>query len=251
MSDENEIPQPGDRLGRVALLVGVVAKDKTNEHDGYSYQSENAIKFAVHKACMEVGVVPSGVSFSVLSDEWVAARSGAKRNLVKVICSLQVDMGTYQGLGAGIDYGDKALMKAQTAALREAWKNALTIPSAEVNDPEADQSDVNDPAPPERSSGGTRQAPRAARRSPPRGRAPQENGEAKLPNMNWLGESAGAPLSEVPTSLLARYVEWRGEHPATGRWAQTEPALLDAIADELAGREENGDPGPPDPEGEE
>ena len=249
----------GARLARVAALVGVVPKDKTNTHDGYSYQSEAAIKDAVHRACMEVALVPDSVEYEVISDEWVPSRQGAKRNLMKLRCILRVDgKGPFHGLGAGIDYGDKALMKAETSSLREAWKTALTIPSIGSPDPEADESDVNDPAPvqaappapppapQEAAPPAPRPAPRRqapaphpaeARREPEPRRREERGGEPRLPNMNWLGENAGLPISEASLSILKRYIQWRIERPALPKWQAREQQLLDAVAAEINLRE--------------
>jgi hypothetical protein len=134
MSDEGG----KERRGLVAAMaeVGAVAKDKTNKHSKYSYQSEEAIKQAVQAALIATSTVPDSITMEILSDDWRDGKQG-QQNIIKVRVSLVFDGRPYQGLGAGIDYGDKALMKAQTAAIREAWKTALCIPTSSL-DPEND-----------------------------------------------------------------------------------------------------------------
>ena len=128
------IDDTGERIAAVMRQVGGIRKDKRNQHANYDYLSEEAVKRAVQRAMCEVGIVPTSVTYEILSDAEVAAKKGGTQNLVKVKAVITFGAHRYEGLGAGIDYGDKALMKAQTAAIREAWKTALVIPSG--NDPE-------------------------------------------------------------------------------------------------------------------
>jgi hypothetical protein len=114
--------------------VGRLEKDKRNDHFKYDYLSEEAVKAAANRACSESGVWPKSIRISPYSDEMVTGKRGST-NLVKCKATIEFDDGiVYEGLGSGMDQGDKALMKAQTAALREAWKNCLIIASG--HDPE-------------------------------------------------------------------------------------------------------------------
>lgn len=117
------------RIAQATKSVGVLGKDRTNNHDNYSYLSEEAVKQAVQKVIAEFDIAPSGIGFKILSDDWRSGRQ-AEVNLIKLVCRLEWPDGTFcEGLGSGRDYGDKALLKAQTSAVREAWKNRLTIPT--------------------------------------------------------------------------------------------------------------------------
>lgn len=131
----------GENLLQAMACVGYIQKDKRNKHSNYNYLSEEATKKAVQAALLKSGVMPSSIRFETLTDEWLPIGKG-KQNIVKVLVTITFGTSessgqrTYQGLGAGVDYTDKATMKAQTSALREAWKNVFCIPSG--NDPEED-----------------------------------------------------------------------------------------------------------------
>ncbi len=136
----NEAEQQ-DKLVRVMGAIGALAKDKTNKHSRYDYMSEEAVKTAAQRAMVEVGVAPTEVIVTILSDVWISGKQG-QQNMIKVEATIHFEDRHFSGLGAGIDYGDKALMKAQTAAIREAYKNAFCIPSG--GDPEEDSPNVNE-----------------------------------------------------------------------------------------------------------
>lgn len=134
--------------------MGRIAKDKRNEHSRYDYLSEEAVKAEVRKVVAEHGLDPKITTFEVLSDEYRQAKQG-EQNIVKVRAVLEWDGGIRcEGLGCGIDYGDKAILKAQTSAIREAWKNRFII--ATGHDPEADE--ATDQAGPSKPSTAPRQS---------------------------------------------------------------------------------------------
>lgn len=129
------------RIAKATAEVGVLSKDRTNTHDRYSYLSEEKVKQTVQRLIAEHQIAPQHIDFELICNEWIEAKSGAKRNLVHLRCIMTWEDGSHVvGLGSGIDYADKALMKAQTSAVREAWKNRLTIPTGD--DPEKDDSDT-------------------------------------------------------------------------------------------------------------
>ena len=123
-------------LSRLMAHVGVVEKDKTNNHFHYSYQSEAAIKLAAQQAFIAVGSAPTSIEFEILSDEWVKLGRHDNVNLVNVRCTIHFQGGKFQGLGSGSGTDDKSVMKAQTAAYREALKAMICVPSQ--GDPEDD-----------------------------------------------------------------------------------------------------------------
>jgi hypothetical protein len=121
-------------------------KDRRNAHGGYDYLSEEAVKVACHRAMVSAGIALEGVRLEILSDSMVKAKSG-EANMVKIKAILKIGGCHYEGIGAGIDYGDKAMMKAQTAAYREALKLAFVIGTG--LDPESDEQSptLGDPPP--------------------------------------------------------------------------------------------------------
>jgi len=133
-------PTPEALSTRFAHAIGALGrlqKDKRNEHSRYDYLSEEAVKAAVSKVVAEFDLAPFKTRFEVLSDVWRAAKQG-EQNIIKLRCILEwAGDQVCEGLGCGIDYGDKAILKAQTSAIREAWKNRFII--ATGHDPEADE----------------------------------------------------------------------------------------------------------------
>lgn len=132
-----------DLLQRVALAAGEIGsleKDRKNLHQGYDYLSENAVKKATRNAMVKHGILPDHILFDVTASEWRRGKQG-ELNHVTMRCRLLWGPLTnphseVQGYGSGQDYGDKAIMKAQTTALREALKSRFSIATGQ--DPEAD-----------------------------------------------------------------------------------------------------------------
>lgn len=185
------------RVAKATASVGVLGKDRTNTHDGYDYLSEAAVKRAVQQAIAEFDIAPQSIHFEVLSDEWRDARSG-QANYVKIRCILTWNDESFaEGLGCGRDYGDKAILKAQTAAVREAWKNRLTIPTGE--DPEKD--DARAP----RSNDRARPAPRPQQRqaAPQQARKPASTPPPKPSNGNGEAPKPSKLENDLTISLIA------------------------------------------------
>ncbi len=249
----------GEKLASALASIGAIAKDKRNTHSGYDYMSEEAVKLAVHKVLAAEGLVPD-VECSIVSDEWVPAKNGGQRNLVKVVCSITVDGHSSSGLGAGIDYDDKALMKAQTAAVREAWKNMLVIPSG--GDPEASEAADNAQAVEQRVTDNRRiEAAAKEAANPPSGPSEGYAFEGRtltVPRWKSYGDEAGIPLEQASNATLADVVsamakdrsandpKWGPRNRATGAAAETELARrVEAEASNDGGGWVGGDEPPP------
>lgn len=124
--------------------VGYIQKDKRNEFHKYKYVSAEAVLSAVNTAMLEARLSSCPI-FEIMSEDKTDRGQGKTPDrIVTVRCSLfatDADTGLEQRLavafGCGQDTGDKAVMKAQTAALKYAWMTALNIPTGD--DPEADE----------------------------------------------------------------------------------------------------------------
>ena len=127
------------KLVKVMGRVGYVQKDKKNSHFKYNYLSEEAVKREIQAACVAENLALE-VSVEILD-------GGLNHLIIKAqVEFIDPDTGhsvISEGVGQGKDNTDKAAMKAQTAAVREAMKNACCIPAG--NDPEGDDS-VDSPA---------------------------------------------------------------------------------------------------------
>jgi len=120
-----------EKLSEVMAEVGYVQKDATNSSfHKYRYASAEAVLKKVNSALSERGIA--------VSSEAELTHYDGGHAIVRL--SLTFHDGdeslTAQGLGEGSDKGDKATMKANTAALKYALANAFMISWGD--DPEAD-----------------------------------------------------------------------------------------------------------------
>lgn len=126
------------RLSRAMASIGRLRKDGHNRDQNYAFLSEAAIKDAVQRALAAEALFPCRVSFEILERREVVSKHGKVGSHYDVACHVEFrengDLVQLSGVGSGADYGDKALMKAQTAAHRELWRAAFCIPAG--TDPE-------------------------------------------------------------------------------------------------------------------
>ena len=125
------------KLADVMAEVGYVQKDATNEFHKYRYASAAAVLSKVNAALSSRGIAVSSMAELVAHDRI----DGAKPKTIAVvkltlIFNDGIDALQIEGLGSGEDTGDKAVMKANTAALKYALANAFLISWGD--DPEAD-----------------------------------------------------------------------------------------------------------------
>lgn len=198
------------QIAEAAVAIGALEKDGQNDQQGgYRYLSEKAVKAAVRQHVYGRGMAPD-LRVEIISDEWHPyGRQGHMANFVKMKCSIDVLDGHVtrhgEGLGAGVDYADKATMKAQTVAVREAWKNLLGITDGQ--DSEADP--VGDEGP----------APRETRKEP----------EEQRDAIPYGGKNCGRLIADLDTQALEWYAE-KADHD----WVR------DACTQELLKRTDDG-----------
>ena len=125
-------------LAEVMAEVGYVQKDGTNSHFKYKYASAEAVLKKLN-AALSQRKIALGSTVELLNYE-------AGNAIVRITLTLMrgTDFLQVSGLGQGQDKGDKAVMKANTAALKYAVANAFLISWGD--DPEADAS-TDSPAP--------------------------------------------------------------------------------------------------------
>ena len=119
-----------EKLAEVMAEVGYVQKDAVNDFHKYKYASAEAVLKKVNTALSSRGVaVGSSAELVHYADQ---------RAVVKLALTFHDgdEHLTVEGLGEGSDKGDKATMKANTAALKYALANAFLISWGD--DPEAD-----------------------------------------------------------------------------------------------------------------
>jgi len=126
------------QLAEVMHEVGYVQKDSMNDFHHYKYASAEAVLKKVNVALSSRGIAAS-TRAELVSQEIIKTDKGAK---VLAVVKLSMDFTdgqesiTAEGLGSGMDSADKAVMKANTAALKYLVANAFLISWGD--DPEAD-----------------------------------------------------------------------------------------------------------------
>lgn len=118
-----------------------ITKSGNNSFHGYKYATCSDVLLKVNSALTKNGIA-SIVSPELVSLVDVTTSKGNVEHLATVkadITLIDQDSGetfTLRGLGSGQDAGDKAVMKAQTAAIKYAYLLSLAISTGD--DPEAD-----------------------------------------------------------------------------------------------------------------
>lgn len=120
-----------------------IAKNGTNNFHGYKYATSADVLEKVNAALTKHGIA-SVATPNLLKFQDVTTAKGNTEHLAIVEITVTLtdsesgETLTLKGLGSGQDAGDKAIMKAQTAALKYCYLLSLAI--ATGDDPEADTS---------------------------------------------------------------------------------------------------------------
>ncbi len=129
------------KLVEVMKSCKYVMKNGLNTFHKYKYATSADVLEKVNSALTKQGIATVVVP-DIVKDEVVTTSKGNAEHLVTVkieITLIDKDSGetaTFRGFGSGQDASDKAIMKAQTAALKYAYMLSLAI--ATGDDPEAD-----------------------------------------------------------------------------------------------------------------
>lgn len=122
------------KLAEVMAEVGYVQKDGTNTFHGYKYASAEAVFKKVNAALSKRGIcINSSTVLERLSDDF---RNAAVRITLSFTDAESGLFANVSALGQGSDKGDKAIMKATTAALKYCLSTAFLISWGD--DPESD-----------------------------------------------------------------------------------------------------------------
>jgi hypothetical protein len=129
-----------EAMGRVALGVGAIGKDRENREQKYKFRSIDDLLLRLQPALVEHGVNVVPTVLAVTAD----TRPGKSGGTVTVVhLTVAVDYvhldGTYVTVtvvGEGADYGDKAFNKALTGAMKNAHLHTLSVPTGTKRDSE-------------------------------------------------------------------------------------------------------------------
>lgn len=142
---KQEEPAATTIIGKLVMasrLVKAVAKDGNNQRQGYSFQSEAAIKEAVKSAINTVGIqiIPN---YEVINQYERQTNKGGTMHFVDVMGHFEITDGVdHVGgsmPGSGQDSGEKAMMKATTASQKYFYKQLFNISDRDT-DPDGDDS---------------------------------------------------------------------------------------------------------------
>lgn len=135
------------KLTKASKKIKAISKDGKNNFQGYTFQSESAIKSAVKSAIESVGIsiIPS---FEILNQRDVKNNKGRVAHIVDVMGSFDITDGnehlTGTMPGSGLDSGEKATAKACTSAQKYFYKQLFNI-SDKDEDPDATDSNLAQP----------------------------------------------------------------------------------------------------------
>lgn len=138
------------KLCKVAAACGYIQKSGYNDTQKYWFTRAADVLTKVNEQCSVLGIAVYP-DFMIMSEaDGLGKSGGTHRIIVKCLLTLtDAETGEERviaALGSGSDSGDKAVMKAMTAATKYAWLTALTI--ATGDDPEAPlQVTLSDTAP--------------------------------------------------------------------------------------------------------
>lgn len=133
-----------NHLAKKLILVmkdcSYIQKNATNSAQKYNYASASAVLEKVNAALSAHGIAT--LCQTELLSDLLQEQNGKSVHYVTVKTTITLFDGesdplTICGLGSGLDYGDKAIAKAQTMAIKYAWMNCLNISTGD--DPEADE----------------------------------------------------------------------------------------------------------------
>lgn len=205
------------KLARIARDVGVTVKDGKNASQNYGFHSAANVMAIVREKFGECGV---GFSTTLLNVSFSSGKSKSGTEyveaLVRVRCTF-VDLESRQAhsvewFGSGQDYGDKALYKATTGAIREVLKYHLFI--SDKGDPENDD-DIEraDAAPPKKAAPESRDSKKAteSRDSSSSKKAGHDSGSkgpvsGQMPSGGSGAESNASIIGPLSPSAIKSYM---------------------------------------------
>lgn len=129
------------KLVEVMKDAAYVQKNGRNGFHGYSYATASDVLSKINESLTKHNISCCVLPELISMDNVVTAK-GNKEHLATVKVTIMLtdadsgQVATLTGLGSGQDSGDKAIMKAQTAAIKYAFMLSLCISTGD--DPEAD-----------------------------------------------------------------------------------------------------------------
>lgn len=207
-----------EKLARVSLACRHIEKDGTNAFHRYQYTSAAAVNARVNVHLAAEGLAIVDTDPSIISDVGTGKDRVVTVKVVIVVCDAETgERAVFRGIGSGQDAGDKASMKAETAAAKYAWLLGLCI--AMGDDPEADEETDK------RAAGQGQKKPAPAPTRPVAAPPPAKtNGDGLAKRHDALVAKIDALASQTDAAKL-----WHGERETVGQ-------LRDELRQELWAR---------------
>lgn len=126
-----------ERLLELYGRVSYMEKQGKNKHFHYKFLQESQLKDRVNLACRDLGLVILELKVEPIVQQGQGCKPMTQECVVRVTVTLanawaeadgkRLEAITLQGLGGGVDSGDKAPMKAEVAGLKYALMNGLMV----------------------------------------------------------------------------------------------------------------------------
>lgn len=138
-----------EKLLNVMTECASIAKDGYNDHFNYHYVTAAKVNDIVNASLVKNKIVTTP-EYTLLESVDVSNGSGKRERYVTVLVKITLhdveseETMVISGIGSGQDSSDKAAPKAQTMAVKYAWKSALLI--ADASDDSNSDSTTSDSA---------------------------------------------------------------------------------------------------------
>ena len=189
------------KISEVMAACAYVQKDKKNKDQGYSYVSAAAILDQINEELVKRKIATFATSEIVATDVFRTLKGTeylrvTVKTTVTLIDSESGESVMFVGFGCGADPGDKAVMKAQTAALKYAYMMSLNISTGD--DPEADTPEKPKNDKPE-------QRKSEPQKPPAQTPAPQMATEAQRKKIDELRNACGWSTDDIKAEIALTY----------------------------------------------
>lgn len=139
------------KLAKASAAISSVEKLGRNQEQKYDYVTDSDVSHVVRRACLDAGVfVGMGEAKRLCPPDEIVSKHGTKGLREYVQCRVDfVDAETgavhsVTAIGTGQDFGDKAMAKGITSAVKYALLKGLCLPTGD--DPEGDEETDRQPA---------------------------------------------------------------------------------------------------------
>ena len=148
---ESEEAKLYTKLAKASAAISSVEKLGRNQEQKYDYVTDSDVSHVVRRACLDAGVfVGMGKAERLCPPDEIVSKHGTKGLREYVQCRIDfIDAETgalhsVASIGTGQDFGDKAMAKAITSAVKYALLKGLCLPTGD--DPEGDEETDRQPA---------------------------------------------------------------------------------------------------------